>query len=145
MLADLTPNWGIEGGCCKVYLYLHRSEIWLPNCSVDNLRFTPHKSLTWPYFLSYKERLFLFPHLPHLECCFIANMMPYLWLSLSPQPHVHIYNESAEGEHIPADAVWLWVSDYEEDVNITALLNSEASRFTSAQNGWGVLRGIPAL
>lgn len=95
-----------------------------------------HKSLKWPYFISYKQRLFLFPHLPQLEFCFIANMKSYLWLSLSPQPHVHIYNESAEVAHIPAEAAY----DYKDDVNITALLDSEASRFTSAQNGSGVLR-----
>lgn len=63
-------------------------------------------------------------------------MKSYLWLSLSPQPHVHIYNESAEVAHIPAEAAY----DYKDDVNITALLDSEASRFTSAQNGSGVLR-----
>lgn len=63
-------------------------------------------------------------------------MKPYLRLSLSPQPHIHIYNESAEVVHIPAEAAY----DYKEDVNITALLGSEASRFTSAQNGRGVLR-----
>lgn len=66
--------------------------------------------------------MFLFLHLPQLEFCFIANMKPYLWLSLSPQLHVHIYNESAEVVHIPAKAAY----DYKEDVNITALLDSEA-------------------
>lgn len=68
-------------------------------------------------------------------------MKPYLWLSFSPQPHVHIYNESAEVAHIPVEAAY----DYKEDVNITALLDSEASRFTSAQNGRGVLREMLAI
>lgn len=68
-------------------------------------------------------------------------MKSCLRLSSSPQPHVHIYNESAEVVHIPAEAAY----DYKEDVNITALLNSEASRFTSAQNGRGVLREMLAF
>lgn len=85
--------------------------------------------------------MFLVPHLPQLEFCLIANMKPYLWLSFSPQPHVHIYNESAEVAHIPVEAAY----DYKEDVNITALLDSEASRFTSAQNGRGVLREMLAI